>query len=92
MNKETCRERLKNHIEETKNMGEHTASFSFALSEMKHPEYILYIENEFESDMEKLKNYIKENSGKHVWSMGEPIQGINEKKLVKVPPCFLKCG
>lgn len=80
---------IKKHIEETKNMGEHTASFCFALSGMKHPEYILYIENEFESDMEKLKNYIKESSDEYVWSMGEPIKGINEKNWLKFHRAFL---
>lgn len=89
MNKETCQERLKNHIEENKNMGEHTASFCFALSGMKHPEYILYIENEFETDIQKLKNYINQNTEKYVWSMGKPIEGINRENWLKFRRTFM---
>lgn len=89
MNKESSKKKLKNHIEETKNIRLDIVSFIFAFSQMTHEEYILYIENEFEKDMKKLKKYIKENSDKHVWSMGGPIQGISRENWLKFHRSFV---
>lgn len=80
--------KLKNCIEKIKNIDKNKVKFIFALSGMTHGEYILYLENDFEADIEKLKVYIKENSNKPIWAMNKPIEGIDGDNWLKFERAF----
>lgn len=77
MNREISKERLKNRIDMIKNMSKNEFSFHTFCLRFSQSDYISYLENEFETDIQNLKTYINQNTDKYVWSMGTPIKGID---------------